>query len=107
VIDRRLVRFAGGVRAALLFAPAHVRIHRPADDGPRPHDCDFDGEVLEIARAAAADHLNLRATLDLKESDRVAGADAVVDRGILEVDAREVWWCPGAARDQLDAFLDE
>src|SRR5207249_4305890 len=132
MVGWRLVRLAGGVRAALLFAPAHVRIHRPTDDRARPHDRDFDGEVFEIARTAPADHLDLcaaldrplpdreprtdpddppepSAALDLEEADRVAGADAVVDRGILEVDAREVGWrpSPGAARDQLDAFLDE
>ena len=107
MIDGWLVWLAGSVCAALLFAPAHVRIHRTADDGPRPHDRDFDGEVLEIAGPAAADHLDLRTTLDLEESDRVAGADAVVDRGIFEVDAGQIGRSPGPARDQLDAFLDE
>src|SRR6267154_693519 len=107
MIDRRLVRLAGGMRAALRFAPAHVRIHRAADDRARADDRDLDREVLEIARPAAADHLDLRSALDLEQPDGVAGADAVVNRRVLEIDAREIRWCPGAARDQLDAFFHE
>src|SRR5712691_11087328 len=101
MIDGRLVRLAGGVRAALLLAPAHVRIDRAADDRPRADDRDFDREVFEIAWPAPPDHLDLRAALDLKQANRVTGADAIVDRGILEVDAREIGWCSSAARDQL------
>src|SRR3989441_5082090 len=87
--------------------PPDVRVHRTADDRSRPHNRDFDGEVLEIPRPAPPDHLDLRAALDLKEPDRVAGADAVVDRGILEIDAREIGRCACPARDELDAFLHE
>src|SRR6266853_731911 len=91
----------------LLIAPAPVRIDRAADDRPRADDRDLDREVLEIARPAAADHLDLRSALDLEQPDRVTGADAVVDGGVLEVDAREIGWCASAARDQLDAFFHE
>src|SRR5919204_4749552 len=107
MIDWRLVRPADRVRVALLLAPAHGGIHGAADDGAGPDDRDLDREILEIARPAAPDHLDLRATLDLKETDRVAGANAIVDRGILEIDARQIGRCPGATRDQLDAFLDQ
>ena len=87
MIDRWLIGTARRVRAALLFAPPDVRVHGAADDRSWPHDCDLDREVLEIARAAATDHLDLRPALDLKQTDGVTGADAIVDRGILEVDA--------------------
>src|SRR5206468_1759760 len=107
MIDGRLVRLAGGVRAALLFAPAHVRVHRAADDRPGPHDRDLDGEVLEVAWPAAANHLDLRAALDLKQSDGVTGADTIVDRRIFEIDAGEIGWCSGPSRNQLNTFFDE
>ena len=107
VIDGRLVGPARRVRAALLLAPAHVRIDRAADDRPRADNRDLDREVLEIARPAAPDHLDLRSALDLEQPDGVAGADAVVNRRVLEIDAREIGWYPGAARDQLDAFFHE
>ena len=87
VVHGWVVRLAGRVRAALCFAPAHVRVHRAADDRPRPHDGDLDGEIFEVAWPATPDHLDLRATLDLEQADRVAGADAIVNRGILEIDA--------------------
>ena len=107
MIDRWLIGTACRVRAALLFAPPHVRVHGAADDRSWPHDCDLDREVLEIARAAATDHLDLRPALDLKQTDGVTGADAIVDRRILEVDTREVGGRPGVTGDQLDALFDE
>src|SRR5947207_2642316 len=87
VVHGWVVRLAGRMRAALCFAPAHVRVHRAADDRPRPHDGDLDGEIFEVAWPATPDHLDLRATLDLEQADRVAGADAIVNRGVLEIDA--------------------
>src|SRR5574341_446483 len=109
MIDGRFVGAAGRVRAALLFAPPYVRVYRAPDDGTGPDDCDFDREIFQIARPAAPDHLDLRAALDLKQADRVAGADAVVDDGLLEIAARQIrrWAPPGAACDQLDALLHE
>src|SRR2546430_3391716 len=107
MIDRWLIGTARRVRAALLFAPPHVRVHGAADDRSWPHDCDLDREVLEIARAAATDHLDLRPALDLKQTDGVTGADAIVDRRVLEVDTREVGGRPGVTGDQLDAFFDK
>src|SRR3954464_3096116 len=38
MVDRRLVRLSGGVRAALLLAATHVWIYRTTDDRSRPHD---------------------------------------------------------------------
>ena len=87
MVHGRLVWPAGRVGAALFFPPPDVWVHGPPDDRPRSHDRDFDREVFQVPRPAAPDHLDLRATLDLKQADRVAGADAVVDRGVLEIDA--------------------
>jgi len=51
--------------------------------------------------------VHLRPALDLEQPDRVAPADAVVDRGVLEVDARQIGRRPVSRRDQLDALLHE
>src|SRR5207253_10047004 len=107
MIDGWLICTAGRIRAALLFATPHIRVHGAADDRSWPHDRNLDREVLEIARATAADHLDLRPALDLKQADGVPGTDAVVVRGILEVDAREIWRRSGVPGDELDAFFDE
>ena len=107
MIDGRLVGPAGCIRAALLFAAPHIRVHGAPDDRSWTHDRNLDREVLEIARATATDHLDLRPALDLKQADGVTGTDAVVDRGILEVDAREIGRCPNVPGNELDAFLDE
>ncbi len=107
LIDRRLVGSACLARVTLRLAAPHVRIHRAAHDGAGAHDRHFDGEVAEIARARAAQHLDLRATLDLEQSDGVARADAVVHGGVVEIDARQIGGPAFFARDQLDALLDE
>jgi len=71
-----LVRLAGGVRtASALRAGARTDSPHTPTIGPG-RTRDFDGEVFEL-RGGSADHLDLRATLDLEETDRVAGADAV------------------------------
>src|SRR2546430_9746190 len=55
----------------------------------------------------ASDHLDLRPALDLEQPHRVAAADAVVHRGVLEVDAREIEWRSLPHSDPLDALLHE
>ena len=107
MVDRRLVRLSGGVRAALFLAATHVGIYRATDDRSWPHDGDFDGQVIEIARPATADHLDLRAALDLKQPNRVSRANAIVNRRILKIDPRQIGSHARAPRDQLDAFFHE
>jgi len=107
VVHGRLVGAAGLAGAALLLAPPHVGVHRPAHDRSGPDDRHFDGEICEVARPGAAQHLDLRAALDLEQPHRVAPADAVVDRLVGEVDARQVGRLSLAPRHELDALLHQ
>ena len=99
-------RAVAGV-AALHLATPHVGVHSAADDRPRPHDRDLHGEVIEVAGLRARQHRDLRARLDLEDADGVAAADRVVDRLVLEVDAREVDDAAASGGDQVDRVLDD
>ncbi len=107
MLEWRLVGAARGPGAALIFTAPHVRVHRAAHDRSGPHDRDLDRQVFEIRGPGAPDHLDLRPALDLEQPHRVAAADAVVHRGILEVDAREIGWRSLPHGDPLDALLHE
>src|SRR5216110_1954057 len=107
MLERRLVGATGGPGAALLLAASHVRVHRSSHDRAGPHDRDLDRQVFEVGGSGATDHLDLRPALDLEQSNRVAPADAVVHRGVLEVDAREVGWRSLAHGDPLDTLFHE
>src|SRR2546426_11015157 len=109
MLERRLVGATRGPGAALVLAASPVRVPRAANDRAGPHDRDLDRQVLEILGPGATDHLDLRPALDLEQPHRVAPADAVVHRGVLEVDTREVGWpLPLRARgDQFDALFHQ
>ncbi len=107
MLQRRLVRAARRPGAALVLTASHVGVHRAAYDRAGPHDRDLDRQVLEICGTRAANHLDLRPALDLEQPHRVAPADAVVHRGVLEVDAREVGWRSLPHGDPLDALFHQ
>ena len=83
-----------------------VRVHRLPLDRPRPDERDLDGDVVEVRRLRPQEALHLRAALDLERADRVRALDVVVDRLVVEGDAREVDHLVVRARDLLDAVLD-
>ena len=107
MVEGRLVGPARRAGAALVFAAPHVRIHRAAHDRARADDRDLDRQVLEVAGSGAPQHLDLRPALDLEQPHRVAPADTVVDRGVGEVDAREIGRRALTSGDQLDALLHQ
>ncbi len=84
-----------------------VRVHGAAHDRAGAHDCDLDREILEAARPGATEHLDLRAALDLEQPHGIAAADAVVDRGIVEIDAREIRRPPLPRGHELHALLHQ
>ena len=90
-----------------LLAPPDVGVHRPAHDRARPHDRDLDREIGQVPGPHPPQHLDLRAAFDLKESHRISRTDAVVDRLILIVDAREIRDLAVAHVDRLHRLLDE
>ena len=97
-----LVAGVGTQRLAVL----DVRVHRAADDRPRPHERHLDGEVVEVLRARALQHLHLRARLDLEHAHRLGLLDARVDLLVVVGDARQVDALAAHARDLVDAALD-
>ena len=103
VLQRRVVVGDG------LFALLAIdeRVHRLADDGPRPDDGDLLRQLFQGARLRARQELYLGAALDLEDADGVAGADHVVDGGVGEVDAAEVDAVAAALGDDVDALFDE
>ena len=88
------------------LARIDVRMHGLPLDRPRPHERDLDGDVVEVLGPRAQEALHLRAALDLERPDRVGALDVVVDRRIVEGDAREVDHLVVDACDLLDAVLD-
>ena len=92
---------------AQLLAAADVGVDRTADDRTRPDDRDLDREVAQVPGPHPPQHLDLRATFDLKEAHRVSRTDAVVDLLVLVVDAGEVGGLAVARVDRLHRLLDE
>src|SRR3989441_10738849 len=86
-LERRMVerhRFS-------LHAPVDVRIHRSADDRPRPDDCHLYRQVIEAFRPDSRESLHLRARLDLEDAHWIGFADALVGPLLLEAYARELY----------------
>ncbi len=88
------------------LAPAEIRMHHVALDWARPHDRDFDDEVVELPRPQARQHRHLRAALDLEHADRIRLAQHVVDRGILGRHGGEVVGLAVMRAYQLEALAD-
>ena len=76
-------RVVGELDRLVAAPPPQVGMHHVALNGPGPHDRDLDDEVVERSRPQPRQHVHLRAALDLKDPDRVAAAEHVVDRGVL------------------------
>ena len=81
-------------------------MHRLALDRPGPHERDLDGDVVEVLGLRAQKALHLGTALDLEGADRVRALDVVVDRLVVEGDAREVDHLAVRSRDLVDAVLD-
>ena len=89
------------------FTASHIRVHRATDDGTRAHDGYLNGQILEVPRLRAPEHLDLGSALDLEEPDGVSRADAVVEGLVLEIDAGQVGGFSVPFRDQVDALFDQ
>ena len=59
-------------------------------DRAGPDERHLDGQVVEVLRPRARQHLHLRAALDLEDPGRLGGADPPVDLLVVERDPREV-----------------
>src|SRR5207302_8427453 len=106
LIQQRMVGSGDVVRVfAQQLAPPHIRVNRTADDRPRSHDGYLDRQVIQIARLRARQHLDLRPTLDLEQSDGIAVADLVVDRGVVVGNGASVDLFSTTVPDQLQTFL--
>jgi hypothetical protein len=86
--------------------PLDVRVHRPADDRPGPHQRHLDGEVVERLRPGPLQHLHLRARLDLEHARGLRLLDPGVDLPVVVGDAGQVELLSAHARDLVDAALD-
>jgi hypothetical protein len=65
-------------------AAAQIGMHHVALDRARPHNRDFDDEIVETFRPQPRQHRHLRAALDLEHADRVGARQHLIDgRGIL------------------------
>ena len=64
-------------------APANIRMHRVALNGTRTNECNFNDQVVELARLKPGQRCHLCATLDLKHTDRIGDAQHVVDGVVL------------------------
>ena len=90
----------------LRLAVLDVRVHGLALDRPRPDERDLHRQVVEILGPRLQQALHLRAALDLEDADRVGRLDLLVDRLVVEPDARQVDRLAAQPRDPVDALLD-
>ena len=68
---------------------AQIRMHHVALDRPRPHDRDFDHEVVEFLRLETRQHRHLGAAFDLEYAERVGALQHVINRRLFLRDRRE------------------
>ena len=81
---RSVCRIGRGIMLLLdAVAPAQIRMHHVALDRPRPHDRNFDDEIVEALRLQARQHRHLRPALDLEHADRVGARQHLVDRSVV------------------------
>ena len=70
----------GGRKINFLLAgtAAQIRMHHVALNRARPHNGDFDDQIVEVTRLKARQHIHLRAALYLEHANRVGAAEHVV-----------------------------
>src|SRR5436190_13817520 len=91
---------------ASLLAPLDVGVDGSALNRPRANESDLDGQIVEVLGPRLQEALHLRTALDLKDAHGVRTLDLLVDRRLVERDAREIDHLPSGARDLVDAVLD-
>ena len=85
---------------------AQVRMHHVALDGARPHDGNFDHQVVELLRLQSRKHRHLRARFDLEHADGVGLLDHRVDGGILGRDVLHPERGAAAVPDKVQSAPD-
>ena len=78
---------------------------RAALDRPRPHQSHLHGQVVEVPRKRARQHLHLRTALDLEDAGRLRPLDRTPDLVVVERHVEEVDPLTARARDLIDAAL--
>jgi hypothetical protein len=66
-----------------LLPAAQIGMHHVALDRARPHDRDFDDEIVEFLRLQTRQHRHLRAAFDLKYAERVGALQHAINGGVL------------------------
>ena len=91
----------------LLVAPAALEIgmNHIALDRPRPHDGDFDHQIVELARLEARQHVHLRAAFHLEHAQTVAFYQHVIHPRILPRRGRQRQIAAMMGAQQIEAFL--
>ena len=102
MVVRRPERRVGAQQLAVL----DVRVHGLSLDRARAHERDLHREVLEVLGPRAEEALHLRTAFDLERADGVGALDLLVDRRVLEIDAREVDRLVVHACDLAHALFD-
>ncbi len=82
-VQDRLQLLARIPHLLLALPTAKIGMHHVALDRPRPHNRDFNDQIVELARTQARQHVHLSAAFDLKHAERLAAAQHVVDRRVL------------------------
>ena len=103
------------MRGALVFdgqplAPALARLevgmHHATHNRPRPHDGDFDHQVVEGGGLQARQHRHLRAAFDLEHAHGVGAADHLVGRLVFVLDVVDGEGPLAALGDKVNAAAD-
>ena len=103
-------RFQRGMGVRHLFhagTPSEIRMHHVAVDRTGADDRDFDDEVVKASRLETRQRVHLRATLHLKDADRVRGGEVVVDRLVVHVELREIDRDAARLPDVQNALLNQ
>src|ERR1700744_5587697 len=87
-------------------SPAQIWVHHVTLNWPRPHDRDFNDEIVEGARLQARQHVHLRAALDLEDSKGFAPAQHVVNSFVVLLDGPEFQMPAVVLLDQSKTFAD-
>ncbi len=91
---------------ALALAALYVWMHGAALDRAGPDQRHLHGDVVEVARLGARQHLHLGAALDLEDAGRLGAADRLEGLLVAIVDPREVEPLAAGQLQFVDAALD-